>query len=269
MKIYYRISDNSYLKEKIPGTSKELCLINFINHFKSSDITIVADNCCDKTLSMIKSTTSFPVIETKLNNASSFNFCLELALENDLECVNYFVEDDYIHRNNCEKAIEEGLLKSDYVTLFDHPDKYQSEYGYGEFCKVFKTDNYTWRTTISTCMTFASKTSTLKKDLCTFRRNLINHSHPNDHLIFTDLKEKNRVLSLPIPGLAFHTDLTYQIQKLSVVENSLEKFVDKWVLKSVQNELLNLIYKIKNVTLNPVENPNYVTLMTLDAFLKS
>lgn len=269
MKVYYRISDNSYVKEKIPGTSKELCLINFVNHFKNSEIIIIADNCNEKTLSMIRNFDDISIVETKLNNASSFNFCLELALRNDSECINYFVEDDYIHRGNCEHAIEEGLLKSDYITLFDHPDKYQSEYGYGEICKVYKTNNYTWRNTISTCMTFASKTSTLKKDLCTFRRNLVNHSHPNDHSIFKDLKEKNKTLSLPIPGLAFHTDLTYQMQKSSVIENSLEKLVDSWVLESIQKEMLSLIYKNKNINLNPVEKPNYTTLMTLDVFLKS
>jgi hypothetical protein len=268
MKAYYRISDNSYVKEKIPGTSKEICLINFIKHFPNTEITIIADNCTDNTISMIAGITDAKLIRTNLNNASSFNYSLELALQNDLDCINYFVEDDYIHRDNTEDAIKEGLLKSDYVTLFDHPDKYESEYNYGEICKVFKTDNYRWRNTISTCMTFASKTSTLKKDFSTFKRNLIN-SHPNDHSIFKDLREKGRTLSLPMPGLAFHTDLTYQIQKSPVVENSLEKMVDHWVVDSVQKEIINLIYVKKNITLTPVEVPNYTTLMTLDVLLKS
>lgn len=269
MKAYYRISDNSYVKEKIPGTSKEICLRNFIKHFPNTDITIIADNCTDDTISMIKSITDAKLIRTSLNNASSFNFSLEIAMQNDSDCINYFVEDDYIHRGDVENAIKEGLSKSDYITLFDHPDKYESEYNCGEICKVFKTDSYKWRSTISTCMTFASKTSTLKKDLSTFRRNLINNHHPDDHLIFKDLKEKNRTLSLPIPGLAFHTDLTYQIQKSSVIENSLEKLVDSWVVDSIQREILDLIYVKKNIVLTPIEVPNYTTLMTLDVLLKS
>jgi len=268
MKVYYRISDNSYRKEKIPGTSKEICLINFIKHFKNSEITIIADNCNENTLSMIKNITNSKLIITNLDNASSFNFCLELAIQNDTDCINYFVEDDYIHRLNCEQVIEEGLEKSDYVTLFDHPDKYQSEYNYGEICKVFKTNNYMWRNTISTCMTFASKTFTLKKDLSTFRRNLINHSHPNDHLIFKDLKEKNRTLSLPIPGLAFHSDLTYQMQKINVVKK-LNTMVDKWVIELVQKEMIELIENRKNIKLEEVIGPDYTTLITLDVLLKS
>lgn len=275
MKVYYRISDNSYKKEKIPGTSKKLCLINFIKCFPNSDITIIADNCNQNTIEMIKSVTNCPVLVTNLSNASSFDYCLDLALQNDLDCINYFVEDDYIHKNNSELAIEEGLLKSDYVTLFDHPDKYQSEYNYGEICKVFKTESFTWRTTISTCMTFASKTSTLKKDSSTFKRNLFNKTHPDDHIIFTNLKEKNRTLSLPIGGLAYHVDLTYQMQKIKLLnesislEESLGKLIDPWVLNSIQTELINLINIKTNKNMEGVNNPDYSTLIILDVYLKS
>ena len=275
MKIYYRISDNSYKKEKIPGTSKELCLRNFIKCFSNSEITIIADNCCQDTINMVKSVVDCPILVTNLSNASSFDYCLDLALQNDLDCINYFVEDDYIHQNNSALAIEEGLLKSDYVTLFDHPDKYESEYNYGETCKAFKTKSFIWRTTISTCMTFASKTSTLKKDASTFKRNLFNKTHPDDHIIFKNLKEKNRTLSLPIGGLAYHVDLTYQMQKIKSLnesislEESLGKFIDSWVLNSIQAELLDLINIKTNKIITGVNNPDYSTLIILDVYLKS
>lgn len=270
MKVYYRISDNSYKKEKMPGASKEVCLRNFIKHFPNSEITIIADNCCESTISMIKSITNLPIIVTALSNASSFDYCLDLAIKNDLDCINYFVEEDYIHKNNSELAIEEGILRSDYVTLFDHPDKYESEYDYGETCKVFKTPNFTWRTTISTCMTFASKTSTLKKDEATFKRNLFNKTHPNDHIIFKDLRDKNRTLSLPIGGLAYHVDLTYQIQKFSADRScSIDKLTDKWVLCYIQRELLDLIKIKTQKEIKETENPDYSTLIILDTYLKS
>jgi hypothetical protein len=268
-KVYYRISDNSYKKIKIPGTNKQICLINFLSNFQNFEINIIADNVNDNTFDFIKNLSlqyqNVNIERTNYSNAGSFNYCLDLALMNDFETVNYFVEDDYIHRENSELCILEGLEKSDYVTLFDHPDKYQSEYQYGETCKVFKSKNYIWKTTISTCMTFAVKTKTLKKDYAIFKHYLHNQQHPNDHLIFCDLKSKGRTLSLPLPGFAYHTDLTYfKDKKIS------DDLIDSWVLKESQNFCLIYLNKYKNLDLEIEKNENYKqNLSMLDIVLSN
>ena len=62
---------------------------------------------------------------------------------------------------------------ADYVTLYDHPDKYMDHdkggpnpyiSNGGEVTRLVKTDNSHWKLTNSTTMTFASKVNTLKQD---------------------------------------------------------------------------------------------------------
>jgi hypothetical protein len=56
MKIIYRISDAGYSKVKPNYITNENCLKNFCNVFFDHihDIKIIADNCSDDTLNMIK-----------------------------------------------------------------------------------------------------------------------------------------------------------------------------------------------------------------------
>lgn len=233
MKIYYRISDNSYLKPKLPGATKKFCLENFLSIFCQEDIHIICDNVNDETFNMVQSLHS-NVERTALSNAGSLRHAMTLAVRNfDNEEI-YFVEDDYLHfkGKNLVKVIQEGLSLMDYVTLYDHPDKYSSDYGYGESSICFKTKNSHWRTTVSTCMTFAVKSETLKSDWFIWDR-YTQSSHPYDHQIFTALaKEKDRHLALSIPGLACHMDLTYSLEK------GKDDFFDEWALNLLEKELL-------------------------------
>ncbi len=103
------------------------------------------------------------------------------------------------------RLIAEGLSLADYVTLYDHPDKYSAEYAFGETSKVMKTKSSHWRYTVSTCMTFATTVRMLKRDEAIWRRHLTG-SHPHDHLIFSELEKK---LAVCLPGRACHCDLTW------------------------------------------------------------
>ena len=56
MKIIYRISDAGYSKVKPEYVNNELCLKNFCNVFFDQiyNILVIADNCSDDTIAMIK-----------------------------------------------------------------------------------------------------------------------------------------------------------------------------------------------------------------------
>ena len=261
MKLYYRISDNSYKKTKLIGASKESCLMNFVKVFHETifgscneppkeswvpPMTIIADNCEAKTQRMLAKT-GIPTIFTNFGNAGSLKHALQLSIENccDDDIV-YFCEDDYLHLPIAPKLIEEGIKRADYITLYDHPDKYTAQYNGGEFSKVIKTDSSHWRYTISTCMTFAAKVKTLKEDLSIWQKHT-SENHPHDHQIFSELnKEQKRRLGVCIPGAACHTDLEFSTRMK-------KNFMEKWAIELMINDLEfklppNLVEFAKNKT---------------------
>jgi hypothetical protein len=220
MKIYYRISDKSYDKPKLPGATKEVCLMNFCQAFANvifpqeertevPPIKIIADNCERKTTKMIQES-GLPWADTYEGNAGSLKLALEIALEEceDDELV-YMVEDDYLHLPIAPKLLEEGIKRAEYVTLYDHPDKYTRYYDGGETSKVIKTASSHWRYTASTCMTFGTKIKTLREDFPVWKE-FIGGERPEDHKIFTKLWEDyRRRLTVCIPGVACHVDLAF------------------------------------------------------------
>jgi hypothetical protein len=236
MHLFYRISDKSYTKPKMPGATKEVCLKNFLSCFADLIFTegvlergaeppccIMADNCTRETMKIVNAT-GLPVVETNLGNAGSLMNTLSLACDKlkDDEIV-YFSEDDYLHTGRAVALIKDGLDRAEYVTLYDHPDKYSSQYGHGETSQVILTRNSHFRYTISTCMTFGTTVKTLKADLDIWKKHTTS-DHPYDHDIFTDLKAKGRRLIVPIPGAACHTDLTFfgQIKMLMLEDWAIE-----------------------------------------------
>jgi len=220
MKIYYRISNNSYKKNKLEHATKQYCLSNFLSEFRvpENEINLIADNVTDQNLLDFIQKSKVDNIEyTSLNNAQSFKYVFNKAIElNDDELV-YFIEDDYLHLPNSFSCIKEALELSEYVSLYDHPDKYHNhsdggdnpfiENG-GEITRVIKTQSSHWKLTNSTTMTFASRVKVLKEDSDIWYKHL-QGSHPNDFIAFLDLRDKGRTLITPIPALSTHIELSY------------------------------------------------------------
>lgn len=223
MKIYYRISNNSYKKNRLSFATKEFCMNNFLSEFNinSNFITIIADNVTEENLlSFIdsKKSNNIQVVYTKLNNAQSFKYIVSKSCE---ECGDddsiYYVEDDYLHHKNSNALIEEGLQISNYVTLYDHPDKYIDKDnggnpfidGGGEVTRLVKTNSVHWKLTNSTTLTFATKGRIIKKDKDVWFKYLQN-SYPRDFEAFCDLIQNyDRSLISCVPGNATHTEIPW------------------------------------------------------------
>ena len=193
MKIYYRLSDKGRRDNKPNYINLKNCLNNFCKHFKKEDITIIADNIEDSTYNFLLTLfNKNQIIKTKLGNSKSFIFTMNLAIKYNNNNTNiYFIEDDYLHKPNSNKVLLEGLKISDYVTLYDHPDKYKNGSnpyvkGGGEFTKVYLTDSTHWKLTNSTTMTFACKVKTIKQDYITFVK-YCQHKIPKDVELFNEL----------------------------------------------------------------------------------
>ncbi|MDE2211930.1 MAG: hypothetical protein KGJ83_04320 [Betaproteobacteria bacterium] len=173
--LLYRISSKVNAKPRIAGFSKLTCLDNLLAAFPGYRMVCLADNCDAETVAWLRQKNFFRLEETRLGQAASFYHLVNGAIEtlHDEDIV-YFIEDDYLHLPEAGRILEEGLQVFDYVTLYDHPDKY-GVFGKGrnpyvdegklsEATRVFKGALTLWRTTNSTTHTFACHVKTLKED---------------------------------------------------------------------------------------------------------
>ena len=214
MKIIYRISDAGYNKVKPDYIDNEKCLANAVKVFEDADWSIIADNISEETNNMIKKYKSRDHINyvSVGHGAGTFNLALDEALTYDNNEIVYFIENDYLHKPNSQKILEEGFtLGASFVALYDHPDKYLSpENGGNPYCKggaedtrVYLTDSCHWKITNSTTMTFASKVSTLKKNESILRK-WTSSTHPDDFQMFLELRKNNELLITSLPGYSTH-----------------------------------------------------------------
>ena len=214
MKIIYRISDAGYNKVKPDYINNENCLANAVKVFDSRDFIVIADNVSEETYLMIcKYVNSHQILKVSVGHgAGTFNLALDKALELDDNEIIYFIENDYIHKLDSQKIMEEGFtLGAPFIALYDHPDKYlDPSKGGNPYCqggaedtRVYLSDSVHWKITNSTTMTFAAKVSTLKKYEDTLR-NFTKETHPNDFQMFLHLREEGGLLLTPLPGYATH-----------------------------------------------------------------
>lgn len=114
----------------------------------------------------------------------------------------YLLENDYLHVEGwVDKVIElfQTYSNLNYVSLYDHKDKYILPKYDNLVSKIFITETHHWRTTPSTCGSFIINKTILEEDfdiLSTMR---------GDHNKFLWLAEnRGRFVMTPIPGLSTH-----------------------------------------------------------------
>ena len=229
MKILYRVSSNSYKKPRLPEATKEFCLENFIKNVvhKCDEMILIGDNVDAPLKSFLETKMSDNIrfIDQQFgSNGASFRFQLELASSfNDDEVV-LLQEDDYLYKSpnwpyyssvSYNEIFSEALQYADYVSAYDHPDKYIApSLGGNKFINesgventgLFRTPHSHWKYTNSTTCTFASTARTLRKDLKIWLH-FCSGDHPYDFQAFTALGLKGRRLATSIPGRATHTEL--------------------------------------------------------------
>lgn len=229
MQILYRISSNSYKKERLPIATKEYCLKNFIENVLTSDdfMTIMADSVDQELGGFISQFESNNIKIMPINlrsNGASFRFQLEYVRSLELNEVVMFQEDDYIYKapswpyglsSKYSKMIERALKFADYISLYDHPDKYLPPEAGGnklvspegtEKTEIFCTADSHWKYTNSTTCTFAARVETILKDAKIWHE-FCKTDHPYDFQAFLALGCKGRKIATAIPGRATHADI--------------------------------------------------------------
>lgn len=209
MKLIYRISDAGYNKVKPSYIGNENCLKNASQVFDNVDWLVIADNVSPLTEEMILRYQTNVIKVSVGHGAGTFNLALDQALKLDDNEIVYFLENDYLHKPDSLEILLEGInIGSDYVSLYDHPDKYIDGAnpfveGGGELTRVFLSNSCHWKLTNSTTMTFAAKVKTLREDE-KILRSFTQGSYPRDFEMFLALRDKNRSLITPLPGYATH-----------------------------------------------------------------
>jgi len=230
LKIFYRLSDGSYPKVRFDNATKENCLRNFLEYFSNEhdDFFLYLDNVKDETYDKYtgiaidyKGAMGMHTIRTHGgSSAAGFRIVLMKALvdmkskyDHSGEVV-YFIEDDYAHLKDSRKVLLEGIKRADYVTLYNHPDKYipASQGGNpligddgAEDTKVLVTDSSYWMMTNSTTMSFATTIDILKQDKDVWLK-FTEGAYPQDMQIFLELRRRGRTLIQPIPTMATHCE---------------------------------------------------------------
>lgn len=222
MHCYYRVSDNSYKKPKLDGATKKRCLLNFLTLWPIEEITVFMDKCVPETVAFLEGyseTTGLKVIPIDGgSSAQGFKAVVDTACELPAGEFVYLVEDDFWHLDHSRMVLLEGLQRADYVTLYDHPDKYIpsirggnpfiDEDG-GEDTKVILTPSSHWKLTNSTTCTFATSAGVLRHDYPIWQKWCFanpTQTHPNDFQAFLELRETGRSLISPIPALSTHCE---------------------------------------------------------------
>ncbi|KAA0598033.1 Flp pilus assembly protein TadD [Azospirillum lipoferum] len=226
LRVFYRLSDRGNPKEKIAGPFA--CLANFLDVFRpaAEELRLIADNCRDDTVERVEAMLAQAgclgtgvIRRTALGHHGSFLHAKALALADPVsqDAIVYFLEDDYLHLPGARAMLAEGLQIADYVTLYDHADKYAdpaatSLHGViaagGEETCVLRRPLSHWKFTASTTMTWACRLSTLRADSAVWDRFRIER-RSIDYCLHYTLGAAGRFLACPLPGHATHGEANW------------------------------------------------------------
>jgi hypothetical protein len=214
-----KFSSNSANKERPSFFSREGCFNSFLNTIdEHCELNVCFDGVLSGSghfLENEKYKGKFNLYEkTGGSDAQSFLNLLDTAIASDFsdEDILYFVEDDYLHNVGWPKILREGFkyIDVDYITLYDHNDKYFYEMYEDLVSKVGCTPSAHWRTIPNTTNTYACKGSTLRRDFaihvkyCDIQKGLT-----RDFDKFRHLAKEGKTLINSIPGYSTHCEPKY------------------------------------------------------------
>jgi hypothetical protein len=213
--VFVRHTSNNHGKFRPDWFSYEDCFRNLMNIVGDSNLTVVFDG--DPTDHFVtKYKPNIVKIEGGTETKSFtklLDYVKELVIADD--DIIYFIEDDYIHRPGSMNALKDIFKSSnvDYVSLYDHADKYSTGYfemyAKGFVYQLLCTKECHWRTTPSTTNSFAMKFSTLKRDIDIHYKYSDYDTIGNitqDHHKFCELWNSGKSLVTPIPGYSTHVE---------------------------------------------------------------
>jgi hypothetical protein len=202
---HYNIEGSDF-KNRPQWFDFEKCFVNLLNTIegKNVDLHLVMDgNIENNFVKKYQDKYILHTIDAKSDQVSFWKTWeiakQTLISEKDLV---YFLENDYLHVENwVEKIIElfSTYNNLNYVSLYDHNDKYFPEHIGNAVSNIYTTFTHHWRTILSTCGSFIVNKQIFEEDY------IDNTTIAGDHNKFVYLNAtKNRFVLTPIPGLSTH-----------------------------------------------------------------
>tara|TARA_B100000686_G_scaffold198006_1_gene204826 strand:- start:17 stop:721 length:705 start_codon:yes stop_codon:yes gene_type:complete len=199
-------------RKRLKGFSKETCFKNLKGTIDKniSNITFLMDGETEK--HFLKNEKEFEIVNIEGGSqAKSWASALKYVNNKNFsdDQIIYFIEDDYLHLKNWNNIMLEGFeLKADYVSLYDHLDKYKLPIYEKLQSKILLGKSCHWRTVPSTTLSFAVKFKTFKKHYEIYKKfNFIETESTKDHEMFIELWKSGSNLISSIPSYASHMDL--------------------------------------------------------------
>jgi hypothetical protein len=206
--IYYRHSTiNSPGRFRPSWFNYEKCFKNLLHTIEGYDdinLTLALDG--DISQDFTKNyQNKFTLFSTDCKSSLfSYRALLEYIKEQHMESneLIYFLENDYLHTDNWidkTRNLFSTYAELNYVSLYDHNDKYFPEHVNDMISRVYTTNTHHWRTIGSTCGSFIITRDIFDKDYDIWSTTV------GDHNTFMYLNEnRNRFVMTPIPGLSTH-----------------------------------------------------------------
>jgi hypothetical protein len=203
---HYNVTGTDYKLRPI-WFDYEKCFINLLSTIKEKDIDLhvvmdgkIEDNWIRKYKDMY---ITHEIVGGNMRDAGWQMF--KIALKSDTikdDDLIYFLENDYLHVPGWDKHVldlYQTFNNLNYVTLYDHYDKYFAPIYDDLVSKIFVTNYYYWRTTPSTCGSFIISKKLWKEDYN------FHVSIEGDHNKWIAINQsKERFILSPIPGLSTH-----------------------------------------------------------------
>lgn len=219
IKIFVRhcnISSNSVSKNRPDWFSREKCWNNLLATVDiDTDITVMFDGTLSTEHFLSNDARNYKLVcKDGGTDGHSFLNLLEYVHAQNVEdnTILYIVEDDFYHKPGWTHILREGFeyIGADYITLYDHADKYFLPMYEDLQSKIIATPSIHWRTTPSTTNTYAMLSQTFKKHYYIHKEYCdLEKGFTRDHDKFIRLWNEGSNLISCIPGYSTHCETEY------------------------------------------------------------
>jgi glycosyltransferase involved in cell wall biosynthesis len=214
-----KFSSNSANKPRPDWFTREGCFHNLINTLdKDCELTVSFDGQVSGSGHFIENEIykgKFNLFQKK-GGKDAHSFLNMIEYVNSLNIpddeVIYFTEDDYLHNVGWAELMREAFhnIDADYVTMYDHNDKYFYPMYHELLSKVVCTKNIHWKTIPNTTNTYACLAKTFRRDYATHVKYCdLDRGHCRDFDKFAQFEQEGKTLINPIPGYSTHCEPQY------------------------------------------------------------